>query len=68
MLSMPKQKLNKKQQELWDEWFREMDVLEKTNPPVPEGMARLDGPLVPKRRELQKKYLKLIREAADEHS
>ena len=45
-----------------------MDVLEKTNPPVPEGMARLDGPLVPKRRELQKKYLKLIREAADEHS
>lgn len=65
---MPKQKLNKKQQELWDEWFREMDELEKTNPPVPEGMARLDGPLAPKRRELQKKYLKLIREAADEHS
>lgn len=65
---MPKQRLNKKQQELWDEWIHEMDELEKTNPSVPEGVARLDGPLVPKRRELQKKYLKLIREAADEHS
>lgn len=68
MLSMPKQKLNTKQQELWDEWFREMDELEKTNPPVPEGMARLDGSLFLKRRELQKKYLKLIREASDKHS
>lgn len=65
---MPKQKLNKRQQELWDEWIAKSAELEKTNPPVPPGMARLDGPLTPKRKELQKKYFKLIQESADEHS
>ncbi len=62
---MPKQNLNEKQQKLWYEWTEKEKELEKNNPPIAANMARLDGPLKQKRKELQKKYFKMIREAAD---
>lgn len=68
MLDMPKQKLNEKQQKLWCEWTEKEKELEKNNPPIAVNMARLDGPLKQKRKELQKKYMKMIKEAADKHS
>lgn len=65
-LPKPKQKLNKRQQNLWTEWLQkdqeilaEFDKLE---------VGQLSNGLVQKQRQLQKKYFKLIREAADEHS
>nr|DAN43534.1 MAG TPA: hypothetical protein [Caudoviricetes sp.] len=46
----------------------ELKDLEKEDETIPDGMARLDGPLMKKRKEIEKKYLKLLREASDQHS
>lgn len=64
---MPKQKLNKRQQELWDELQRKTDefyanITEEENQKWPNG--NLYRPL----RVMEQEYLKRIREAADEHS
>lgn len=65
---MLKRKLNKRQEELLEEMTMELKDLEKEDEQIPDGMARLDGPLMKKRKEIEKKYLKLLREASDQHS
>lgn len=60
---MPKQKLNKKQQEIWDEWvLKDQKILNEFNK---LSLGQLSSSLVRKQKELQKKYFKMIREAAD---
>lgn len=68
MYHMSKRKLNKRQEELLEEMTMELKDLEKEDETIPDGMARLDGPLMKKRKETEKKYLKLLREASDQHS
>ena len=65
MYHMSKRKLNKRQEELLEEMTMELKDLEKEDETIPDGMARLDGPLMKKRKEIEKKYLKLLREASD---
>lgn len=62
----PKQKLNKRQQELWNEWLlKDQEILNEFDKLSP-GQFRCS--LGQKQIKLQKEYFKLIREAADEHS
>lgn len=65
-LPKPKQKLNKKQQELWDEWWQKDQKISVELDQLASG--QLNNGLVKERNKLQKEYLKRIREAADEHS
>lgn len=59
----PKQKLNEKQQKLWDEWvLKDKEILDELNK---LRLGQLSSSLVRKQKELQKKYFKMIREAAD---
>lgn len=62
----PKQKLNKRQQELWDEWLLKDQEISAEFDKLSPGQFCCS--LGQKRIALQKKYFKLIREAADEHS
>lgn len=59
----PKQKLNKKQQEIWDEWMlKDREILNEFNE---LSLGQLSNDLVRKQKMLQKKYLKMLREAVD---
>ncbi len=59
----PKQKLNKKQQEIWDEWvLKDREILNEFNN---LSLGQLSNDLVRKQKMLQKKYLKMLREAVD---
>lgn len=63
---MPKQKLNKKQQELWDEWLlKDEELLKQSNKLEP---GHLDNSIAQSQIKLRKMYFKRILEAADEHS
>lgn len=64
---MPKQKLNKKQQELWDELQRKTDEF-YDNIPEEEKQKWPNGDLYLPLRVMEQEYLKRIREAANEHS
>lgn len=65
-LPKPKQKLNERQQELWDEWlFKDGEISSELDRLIP---GQLQNDLVQKQKKLQQHYFKMIKEAIDEHS
>nr|DAY97917.1 MAG TPA: hypothetical protein [Caudoviricetes sp.] len=66
MLDMQRQKLNKKQQELWDELQRKTDEFYDSIPEK-EKQKWPNGDLYHPLRVMEQEYLKRIRELADEH-